>query len=74
MFQVVAQTRTVLAKEFLSVGFDIGGKAERVIACTLFRKLGITLFQRFDDGHVLGQRYCGAVGPPDAVLGSCPAM
>src|SRR5258705_4825818 len=57
-----------LAKEFLSVGFDIGGKAERVIARPLFRKLGITLFERFDDCHVLGQRYCGAVGPPDREL------
>src|ERR1700688_2671807 len=57
-----------LAKEFLSVGFDIGGKAERVIACTLFGKLGIALFERFDDCHMLGQRYSGAVRPPDREL------
>src|SRR5713101_9391432 len=57
-----------LAKEFLPVGFDIGGKAERVIACTLFRKLGVTLFESFDDCYMLGQRYCGAVRPPDREL------
>src|SRR6266702_364150 len=57
-----------LAKEFLSVGFDIGGKAERVIACALFRKLGVTLFERFDDRHVLRQRYRGPVHPSDRQL------
>src|SRR5713101_10155224 len=57
-----------LAKEFMSVGFDIGGKAERVIACTLFRKLGITLFERLDDRHMLGQRHRGAVHPADRQL------
>src|SRR5438034_10844052 len=57
-----------LAKEFLSVSFDIGGKAERVIACTLFRKLGVTLFERFDDRHVLRQRHRRAIHTPDREL------
>src|SRR5712671_5839952 len=57
-----------LVKELLSVGFDIGGKAERVVACTLFSKLGTTLFERLDNCHVLRQRHRGAVHPSDRQL------
>jgi hypothetical protein len=36
------------------MGLDISGKAEGVIARTLSRELGVTLFERLDNGHVLG--------------------
>src|ERR1022692_1423221 len=52
-------------KEFLAVGFDIGGKAKRVIAGALFRQFGVALFERFDDRHMLGQRHRNAVPAPD---------
>src|SRR5260370_34831558 len=55
-------------KEFLPVGFDISGKAEGVIACALFGQFGVTLFERFDNGHMLGQRGCSAVHAPDRQL------
>src|SRR3981081_3194893 len=44
-----------LLKQLLPVRFDISGKAERVIACALFRKLGIAIFERFDDSQMLRQ-------------------
>src|SRR6266571_9472185 len=55
-------------KQLLAVRFDISGKAERVIACPLFSKLGVTLFERFDDRQMLRQRHRGAVDASDGQL------
>src|SRR5664279_5281761 len=52
----------VSLKQFLPVGFDIGGKAERMIARALFRQIGVALLERLDDGEMLGQRRRDAVG------------
>src|SRR6266699_6929524 len=55
-------------KELLAVRFDVSGKAKRVIACPLFRKLGITRFQRFDDSEMFGKRGGGAILASDRQL------
>src|SRR5476651_2844293 len=60
--------RLSLVKKLLAVSFHISGETERVVACALFRKLGIALLERLDDGHVLGQGRGGAVCTPDRQL------
>ena len=45
--------------------FNIGGKAERVIAGALFREFCVPRFERFDDGKVLGKRCRGAIFSSD---------
>src|SRR5580704_11504123 len=54
--------------QFLTVRLDEGGKTKRVIARALFGELGVSLFQRLDDGEMLGQRGRHALGASDREL------
>ena len=60
--------RACLIEQFLAVGLDISRKAQRVIARTLFGKLGVAFFQCLDDGEMFGQRGRDALGAADREL------
>ena len=48
--------------------FDVGGKAQRVVARAFLGEFGVACFQRLDDRQMLGQRGRGAILPPDGQL------
>src|SRR5215470_20294009 len=61
---IVSREVASLSKKFLAVRFDISRQTQRVVARTLFGELGVTRFQRLDDGEVLGEGHRGTIGPP----------
>src|SRR6185312_6496778 len=47
--------------EEIAMLFDVGGEVERVLAHQPLGELGVPLFQRFDDAHVIDDRARGPV-------------
>src|SRR3954470_11452995 len=55
-------------EEFLTMRFDVSGKAKGVIAGALLGELGIARLQGFDHAEMLGERRRGAVLASDGQL------